>query len=97
MYRPYVRKESCPEHLAQYQEFSDEAFEIINRYAQDNEVDMTYGGSAIEIMVCHLLYSESQGYTFTLEQRDYYIKTCMGIIPLDKGYEKEIGYFGQSK
>ncbi len=93
----YVRKESDWEYLIENPEFADEAFELMNRYAKEYDLNMTYGGGAVEIMVRHLLHSESIGYTFTPEQRDYYIKTCMGIIPLDKEYEIAINYFGQGK
>ena len=92
----YERKEGDFQYLTEHPELADEAFELMNSYAKEHDLDMTYGGAAAEIMVRHLLHSEQVGYNFTPEQRDYYIKTCMGIIPLDKEYERQIGYFGQS-
>lgn len=79
-----------------YPDFADKALEIINSYIKAYKPCTKFFGLAQEVMVRHLLYSESIGYNFTPEQRDYYIKTCMGIIPLDKEYERQIGYFGQS-
>ncbi len=92
----YQRRESEMAYLKDHQEFGDEAFVLINSYVEKHGIDFSYGCAAVEVMVRHLLHWESLGHRFTPEQRDYYIETCMGIIPLDKEYERQIGYFGQS-
>ena len=97
IYTPYERTEADKNCLTDKQEFADEAHEIINEYARRYNKEYPYGAGATEIIVRHMLYCESVGYCFTPEQWDYGIKTCMGIIPIDKEYEKGIGFYGQSK
>ncbi len=77
-------------------EFSGKAEGIIADYVALYNIDAGFPDVAEHIMIRHLLYSESVGYAYTEEQRDYYIKTSMGIIKRDEAYEKQIGYFGKS-